>query len=70
MLLLSKISAEYCKAVPLLKSQRLSNEFIAEKLDITVPTVRLCLQKFMESVLPAKNQPLLALPPNYGILPA
>ena len=49
MLLLSKISAEYCKAVPLLKSQRLSNEFIAEKLDITVPTVRLCLQKFMES---------------------
>ena len=33
----------------LLKSQRLSNEFIAEKLDITVPTVRLCLQKFMES---------------------
>lgn len=33
----------------LLKSQGLSNEGIADKLDITVPTVRLCLQKFIES---------------------
>ena len=35
--------------IPPLEVHRLSNEFIAEKLDITVPTVRLCLQKFMES---------------------
>lgn len=33
----------------LLKSQGLSNEAIAAKLDITVPTVRLCLHKFAES---------------------
>lgn len=33
----------------LLKSQGQSNESIADKLDITVPTVRLCLQKFAES---------------------
>lgn len=32
--------------VLLLKSQGLSNEAIADKLDITVPTVRLCLEKF------------------------
>ena len=30
----------------LLKSQGFSNEAIADKLDITVPTVRLCLEKF------------------------
>jgi len=35
----------------LLKQQGLSNESIADKLDITVPTVRLCLQKFAESGL-------------------
>lgn len=33
----------------LLKSQGISNESIADKLDITVPTVRLCLQKFAEA---------------------
>ena len=33
----------------LLKSQGLANEAIAAKLDITVPTVRLCLRKFVES---------------------
>lgn len=33
----------------LFKSQGLSNESIAAKLDITVPTVRLCLRKFVES---------------------
>lgn len=33
----------------LLKSQGLSNENIADKLDITVPTVRLCLKKFAQS---------------------
>lgn len=33
----------------LLKSEGRSNEAIAEKLDITVPTVRLCLQKYFES---------------------
>lgn len=33
----------------LLKADGLSNEAIAEKLDITVPTVRLCLEKFEES---------------------
>ena len=33
----------------LLKSQGLSNEAIADKLDITVPTVRLCLRKFAGS---------------------
>lgn len=32
--------------VLLLKYQGLSNEAIADKLDITVPTVRLCLEKF------------------------
>lgn len=30
----------------LLKSEGLSNEVIAEKLDVTVPTVRLCIDKF------------------------
>lgn len=33
----------------LLKSQGFSNETIADKLDISVPTVRLCLRKFAES---------------------
>ena len=33
----------------LLKSQGMSNEYIADKLDTTVPTVRLCLSKFIES---------------------
>ncbi len=33
----------------LLKSQGFSNESIADKLDITVPTVRLCLEKFAKS---------------------
>lgn len=33
----------------LLKSTGVSNEAIAEKLDITVPTVRLCLEKYAES---------------------
>lgn len=33
----------------LLKSAGLSNEAIAEKLDTTVPTVRLCLKKYAES---------------------
>lgn len=33
----------------LLKSAGMSNEAIAEKLDITVPTVRLCLKKYAES---------------------
>lgn len=33
----------------LLKSQGLSNECIADKLDVTVHTVRLCLQKFAET---------------------
>jgi len=33
----------------LLKSEGLSNEAIALKLDITVPTVRLCLQKYRDS---------------------
>ena len=32
--------------VLLLKSQGFSNEAIADKLDITVPTIRLCLEKF------------------------
>ena len=32
----------------LLKAQGISNEAIADKLDITVPTVRFCLQKFLE----------------------
>jgi transposase len=35
--------------VLLLKSEGLSNESIADKLDITVPTVRLCLQKHKDS---------------------
>lgn len=35
----------------LLKQQGLSNESIADKLDVTVPTVRLCLQKLAESGL-------------------
>jgi transposase len=35
--------------VLLLKSEGMSNEAIADKLDITVPTVRLCLQKNKES---------------------
>ncbi len=33
----------------LLKARGISNESIAEKLDVTVPTVRLCLQKFAQS---------------------
>lgn len=33
----------------LLKAHGISNESIAEKLDVTVPTVRLCLQKFAQS---------------------
>ena len=33
----------------LLKSEGMSNEAIADKLDITVPTVRLCLKKYNES---------------------
>lgn len=37
----------------LLKSQGISNESIADKLDITVPTVRLCLQKFAEAGIPS-----------------
>ena len=32
----------------LLKAQGISNEAITDKLDITVPTVRFCLQKFLE----------------------
>ena len=35
----------------LLKSQGFSNENIAEKMDTTVPTVRLCLQKFGDNGL-------------------
>jgi transposase len=35
----------------LLKSESKSNEYIAEKLDITVPTVRLCLEKFNDEGL-------------------
>ncbi len=35
--------------VLLLKSEGLSNEAIADKLDITVPTVRLCIEKFQKS---------------------
>ena len=35
--------------VLLLKSEGMSNEHIADKLDITVPTVRLCLQKYNDS---------------------
>ena len=31
----------------LLKAQNLSNEKIADKLDITLPTVRLCIEKYM-----------------------
>lgn len=37
----------------LLKSQGISNEAIADKLDITIPTVRLCLQKFLETGIQA-----------------
>lgn len=33
----------------LLKSIGMSNEAIAEKLDTTVPTVRLCLKKYADS---------------------
>lgn len=33
----------------MLKSQGFSNEAIADKLDITVPTVRLCLEKFQNN---------------------
>ncbi len=33
----------------LLKSTGISNEAIAEKLDTTVPTVRLCLKKYADS---------------------
>jgi len=33
----------------LLKSDGMSNEAIADKLDMTVPTVRLCLEKYSES---------------------
>ncbi len=33
----------------LLKSSGVSNEAIAEKLDTTVPTVRLCLKKYADS---------------------
>lgn len=32
----------------LLKADNKSNEYIADKLDITVPTVRLCLEKYNE----------------------
>lgn len=35
--------------IPLLKSTGVSNEAIAEKLDTTVPTVRLCLKKYADS---------------------
>lgn len=35
----------------LLKAEGISNEAIADKLDITVPTVRLCLRKYNESGL-------------------
>ena len=42
--------------VLLLKSQGLSNEAIADKLDITVPTVRLCLEKFEKSGIQAALQ--------------
>ncbi len=40
----------------LLKSEGLSNEAIAEKLDITVPTVRLCLEKFEKEGVEAALQ--------------
>ena len=38
---------KYIRAkILLLKSDSYTNEAIADKLDITVPTVRLCLQKY------------------------
>lgn len=42
--------------VLLLKYQGLSNESIADKLDVTVPTVRLCLEKFQNAGIQAALQ--------------
>ena len=35
----------------LLKADNNSNEYIADKLDISVPTVRLCIDKYNEGAL-------------------
>ena len=51
----------------LLKSDGMADEAIADKLDISRPTVKLCLKKYMESILPAKSLPHSASRQSYGI---